>query len=276
MSKSAELSERALEARRHLGECRLCEHRCGANRLAGGRGPCHAGASARVFRHRVEYGEELQLVPSHLFYVSGCDLRCMFCIAEENAFDPGRGETLNTADFAAAVAWGRTQGARNVQWVGGEPTIHLPAILEAMAGCPELPPIVWKSDFHGTPEAFALLDGIVDVYVADFKFGNDACANRIAGVENYLAVVARNLRIAGAAADLIVRHLLLPGHFDCCYRPIVRWMQQNLPFTKFSVRDGYMPRWRAKDDEKLARMLDRDAGRNARALAAESGLKLVI
>src|SRR5579872_2788722 len=105
MSKSAELSERALEARRHLGECRLCEHRCGANRLAGGRGPCHAGASARVFRHRVEYGEELQLVPSHLFYVSGCDLRCMFCIAEENAFDPGRGETLNTADFAAAVAW---------------------------------------------------------------------------------------------------------------------------------------------------------------------------
>ena len=200
----------------------------------------------------------------------------MFCIAEENAFDPGRGETLNTADFAAAVAWGRTQGARNVQWVGGEPTIHLPAILEAMAGCPELPPIVWKSDFHGTPEAFALLDGIVDVYVADFKFGNDACANRIAGVENYLAVVARNLRIAGAAADLIVRHLLLPGHFDCCYRPIVRWMQQNLPFTKFSVRDGYMPRWRAKDDEKLARMLDRDAGRNARALAAESGLKLVI
>ena len=56
-----------------------------------------------------------------------------------------------------------------------------------MAGCPDLPPIVWKSDFHGTREAFALLDGVVDVYLADFKFGNDSCARRIAGVENYRA-----------------------------------------------------------------------------------------
>ena len=276
MSKPAELSGRVLEARRHLGDCRLCEHRCRANRLAGERGPCKAGATAHVFRHRVEYGEEIELVPSHLFYVSGCDLRCTFCIAEANAFDPGRGAPLNAVDFAEAVEWGRTQSARNIQWVGGEPTIHLPAILEAMAGCPDLPPIVWKSDFHGTPDAFKLLAGVVDVYVADFKFGNDLCAGRIAGVGNYLSIVARNLQIAAAQTDLIVRHLLLPGHFDCCYRPIVRWMHDHLPFAKFSVRDGYLPRWRAMRDADLSRMLDRDAGLRARELAAESGLKLVV
>ena len=67
-----------------------------------------------------------------------------------------------------------------------------------MAGCDDLPPVVWKSDFHGTGDAFALLDGMVDVYLADLKFGSDGCARRIAGVANYLAVVTRNLLAAAA------------------------------------------------------------------------------
>ena len=185
---SATLAQDKLErARRHYRACGLCEHRCGADREAGERGPCKAGSVARVYKHRVEYGEEWELVPSHLFYLSGCDLRCAFCVAGVNAFDPRRGRPLTAEFLAEAVEQGREEGARTLQWVGGEPTIHLPAILEAMAGCADLPPVVWKSDFHGTREAFALLDGVVDVYLADFKFGDDACARRIAGVENYLA-----------------------------------------------------------------------------------------
>ena len=178
--------DRLESARLHYQACGLCEHRCGVNRALGERGPCKAGPVARVYKHRVEYGEEWELVPSHLFYLSGCDLRCAFCVAEANAFDPRRGRPLTAEFLAQAIKRGREEGARTLQWVGGEPTIHLPAILEAMAGCPDLPPIVWKSDFHGTREAFALLDGVVDVYLADFKFGDDACARRIAGVENYL------------------------------------------------------------------------------------------
>jgi putative pyruvate formate lyase activating enzyme len=228
-----------------------------------------------VFRHRVEYGEELELVPSHLFYLSGCDLRCAFCIAEANAFDPRRGRLLTPEFFAEAVAWGRGQGARNVQWVGGEPTIHLPRILEIMAGCRELPPVVWKSDFYGTPEAFALIAGVVDVYVADFKFGNDGCARRIAGVEDYVETVTRNLLLVAEQNDLIVRHLLLPGHFDCCYRPVVAWLRRKLPRTKFSIRDGYLPRWRAKHSAELAVALPAEAGHQAADLALEEGLCVI-
>ena len=62
---------------------------------------------------------------------------------------------------------------------------------------------------------------------------------------NYLAIVKRNLKIAAAQGDLIVRHLILPGHFDCCFRPIVGWLRANLPGVKFSLRDGYLPSWRA-------------------------------
>ena len=268
-------AERLAVARRHDEHCLLCEHRCGVNRSGGERGVCEADACARVFRHRVECGEELELVPSHVFYLSGCDLRCVFCIGESNAFDPQQGQPLTSAFLSETVAWGVGQGARNVQWAGGEPTIHLPAILGAMAECRSMPTIVWKSDFHATAEAFELLDGVVDVYVADFKFGNDACAKEIGGVDDYLRIVTRNMLIAADQADLIVRHLLLPGHFDCCYRPVVDWMRRRLPATRFSVRDGYVPRWRAKHVDRLSEHLECDAGRRARSLAAHSGLRLI-
>lgn len=253
----------------------LCEHRCGANRLKGERGPCKADAIARVFRHRVECGEEPQLIPSHLFYLSGCDLRCAFCIAEENAFDPRRGRPLTREFLEAAIAWGKTQGAHNVQWVGGEPTIHLPAVLEVMSQVAELPPIVWKSDFYGTPEAFELLKDRVSVYVADFKFGNDACATRIAHVSDYLRIIRRNLLLVAGHAELIVRHLLLPGHFDCCFRPVVEWIQAKLPQVKFSLRDGYQPRWQAARHDELAVSLGREEGLRARRFAEERGLHVI-
>lgn len=266
---------RSMKAVDHDRHCLLCEHRCGVNRGAGELGRCKAGTEARVFRHRVEHGEEPQLVPSHLFYLSGCDLRCAFCIAEEKAFDPRIGSLLDGPFLRKAIDWGRDRGARNLQWVGGEPTIHIPAILRALSGCPDVPPIVWKSDFHFTPEALELLDGVVDVHVADFKFGNDGCAERIAGVHGYVGIVGRNLLLARASTPLIVRHLLLPGHFECCFMPVARWLADHLPGVPFSIRDGYLPRWQARHHDDLAASLPADIGPLARREAAMLGLDVV-
>ncbi|MEQ9379781.1 MAG: radical SAM protein [Pirellulales bacterium] len=260
---------------KHLTSCLLCEHRCGVNRLAGERGPCKAGPQARVFRHRVEYGEELELIPSHLFYLSGCDLRCAFCIAEDKAFNPAIGTILTTAFLADAIRFGRSEGAKNIQWVGGEPTIHIPAILEAMSGCDDLPPVVWKSDFHSSLEAFALLKDVVDIYVADFKFGNDFCAKRIASVPRYVETVSRNLKVAARQGDLIVRHLLLPGHFECCYRRVVQWMAAEMPDAKFSLRDGYLPRWQAHRHAELAIPNDSHSIEQAFDLAQQYKLNVI-
>ncbi len=163
-----------------------------------------------------------------------------------------------------------------MQWVGGEPTIHLPAILQVMAGVRGLPPVVWKSDFYGTPDAFELLDGAVDTFVADFKFGNDACAARIARVDRYLAVVTRNLVQVADKANLIVRHLILPGHFECCFRPIADWLTRHLPHVKFSIRDGYLPRWRARQLPELAGRLEPGAAQRAEELAVRLGLNIVV
>jgi putative pyruvate formate lyase activating enzyme len=268
--------ERLNRARDHYRRCRLCEHRCGVDRSGPHAGPCKAGTLPNVFRQRVEYGDERELVPSQLFYLSGCDLRCAFCINELNAFDPARGRPLTPEFFRDALADGLRRGARTLQWVGGEPTIHLPAILDAMADCPRLPRVVWKTDLHATPEALALLDGVADVYLADFKFGNDDCARRLAKVERYTDILARNLRLVARQGELIVRHLLLPGHFDCCVRPIVAWLRDHLPGAKFSLRDGYLPHWQAGRYLELARPLGRTEADQARALAHDAGLRLLV
>jgi putative pyruvate formate lyase activating enzyme len=223
----------------------------------------------------VECGEEVEIIPSQLLYLSGCNLRCLFCIGETDAFDPRRGEILDSDFLANAVTSGIRNGARNIQWVGGEPNVHLPTILKAMAGCNSLLPIVWKSNFFGTIEAFALLDGLVDVYIADLKFGNDSCARRISDVDGYMGIVTRNLSITAPKARLIVRHLLLPGHFECCFRPIVDWMSRHLPFVPLRIMGGYLPRWKAIHDKELASPLARDVEAKARALAQQKGLTVI-
>jgi putative pyruvate formate lyase activating enzyme len=267
-------SKKVVAAFEHYERCLLCEHRCGVNRFEE-TGRCRAPAVARVFRHRVECGEESFLNPCHLFYLSGCDLRCVYCINELNAFDPSRGHDLTADFFRPAVDSGRLRGAKTLQWVGGEPTIHLPSILQVMAAVDLLPPIVWKSDFHFTPEALDLLTGVVDVFVADFKFGNDACAHRLSGISNYMQVITRNLLLAAARTRLVVRHLLLPGHDECCWRPIAQWMSDHLPHVEVSIRGGFLPRWRAKRFSELAHPLERHALARAGDLAHTFALRVI-
>jgi putative pyruvate formate lyase activating enzyme len=269
-------TERLLLAQHEYRHCSLCEHRCGVDRASGERGFCEATAEARVYRYRVECGEEIEFIPSQLLYLSGCNLRCVFCIGEADAFDPQRGTLLTSQFLTEAITTGRQRAARNLQWVGGEPTIHLPAILEAMAGCDCLLPVVWKSNFYGTIEGFTLLDGVVDVYVADLKFGNNACAGQLAGVDRYMEIVTRNLLLAVQGTRLIVRHLLLPGHLECCYRPIVDWMCRHLPAVPLRIMTGYLPRWQAAGYQDLASPLGRDAGAQAVAIAREKGLNVIL
>jgi len=144
-----------------------------------------------------------------------------------------------------------------------------------MAGVEHLPPVVWKSDFHFTPEALELLEGVVDIFIADYKFGNDACAKRLSGINNYTAIVRRNLLAAVGKARLIVRHLVMPGHFECCWLPVARWLAENLPEVEVSIRGGFMPRWRARHFAELSRPLDRKTLESALVTARRLELKVV-
>ena len=224
--------ERARVARAMLADCRFCAHDCRVNRLAGESGLCHAGAEARFFCAQTEVSDELELIPTFAVALSGCDLRCDFCVTGASSWNPRAGAGLDAPTMAAKAKIALQHGARTVMVLGGEPTIHLPAALELVSALPETAKLIWKTNAHGSASARELLDGMFDVWVADFKFGNDACAQRLAKIPDYVRVVQENLLWAADHSELIVRHLLMPGHVECCWRPVAQWLAANLPGSK--------------------------------------------
>jgi putative pyruvate formate lyase activating enzyme len=267
--------ERAAAARASLERCRLCAHECGVNRLAGELGLCRAGAAPRAFSAQVEVGDELELIPAFAVAFSGCDLRCDFCLTGASSWNPLSGEAFDPGAMARRAAAALAKGARTVMILGGEPTIFLPTALEFAAGLPAEARLVWKTNAHASAAGRELLDGLFDVWLADYKFGNNACAGRLARAADYERVTRENLVWAFGQTELIVRHLLMPGHVACCWRPIAEWLAENLPAVKVSLRASFWPAWRAARHAELGRTLDPAERDQAVRLARELGLNLI-
>jgi putative pyruvate formate lyase activating enzyme len=259
-SRRALARERAIRARAMLADCRLCAHNCGVNRLAGDTGLCHAGAESRFFSAQVEVSDELELIPTFAVALSGCDLRCDFCITGAESWNPRAGLGFDAAVMAERATTAVRNGARTVMVLGGEPTIHLPDALELVSLL---------------PEASELLDGMFDVWLADFKFGNDACAQRLAKVPDYVRVVQENLLWANEHTELIVRHLLIPGHVDCCWKPVAEWLAENLPGVKVNLRSGFWPAWHAARHSELRGTVCAGESEQALEITQICGLNLI-
>ena len=267
------LRERVAAARGLLSECRLCEHQCGVNRSTGERGVCRVGTELRVASAFDHYGEEPFFVPSFTVFFASCTFRCVFCqnwdisqIERPEIFT-----AMNEVDLAALID--RHQHCRNVNFVGGEPTPYLPFILGTLVQVTSDIPVVWNSNFYMSEEAMALLDGVVDVYLSDFKFGNDRCARRLSGVPRYGEVVRRNHRLAAAQAPLVIRHLVLPEHLDCCTRPVLEFIAEEFGDRVIvNLMDQYRPCYRATRHPDIDRRLS--GGEFAAACETASRLKL--
>jgi putative pyruvate formate lyase activating enzyme len=270
-----EAAKRARIARSLLAECRFCAHDCGVNRLAGETGLCHAGADTRFFSAQAEVSDEMELIPTYAVALSGCDMRCSFCITGASSWNPRAGSLFSAAEMASKAVAALRKGARTIMLLGGEPTVHLPAALEFVANLPNTAKLVWKTNAHGSAQARELLDGMFDVWLADFKFGNDVCATRLAATPDYLHGVYENLLWAHGHSELIVRHLLMPGHLDCCWRPVAEWVAENLPGVKVNLRDGFWPAWQAMRHAEFRRGMAADERRRAAALAQQLNLNLI-
>jgi putative pyruvate formate lyase activating enzyme len=243
--------------------------------LAGELGRCHAGPATRVFSAQVEVGDELELIPTFAIALSGCDLRCDFCLTGAESWNPHAGEPLRPTVLGRRALAALAEGARTVMLLGGEPTIHLPAALDIVAAMPAEARLVWKTNAHGSAQARALLDGLFDVWLADYKFGNASCSERLAGVRDYGPVVRENLLWASRHSELIVRHLLMPGHLECCWGPIAEWLATELPGVKVNLRPAFWPAWHADRHPELRQPAP--AGESARAfeLGEALGLNLI-
>lgn len=232
-------------ARRALAACNLCGHRCGVNRLGGERGNCGLLQDAYVGERFVHCAEEPPINPSFVVNLQGCSWRCLYCQQYDLlSIRPQSGHRLDGAFWMDLD----TGSARSLSFVGGNPDESTFAILNCLSEAPAdfNLPVVWNSNLYGTPELYRILEGAVDVYVPDFRYGNDGCAERWSGAPNYWEVVTEGLRtMSRQSAAIFVRILVLPGHVDCCHLPALTWMAENVALrVKVRLMDQYGPMWR--------------------------------
>lgn len=268
-------------ARRMLKNCRLCERRCGVDRTSGEKGHCGV-LDARISSEFIHMGEEPDLVPSYTVFFSGCTFNCVFCQNWDISTRPGSGYLAEPVSLAEKIERKAGLGikglsvsrARNVNWVGGDPTSNLPFILDVLTRCRANIPQVWNSNMYLSMETMNLLKGVVDVYLTDFKYGNDKCALRLSNAPDYIEILRRNHLTAREDSEMIIRHLVLPGHVGCCTRPALTWIAENLRDVRVNVMSQYRPEHRAREFPEIARPLRMAEYKEAIEIAETLGLDL--
>ncbi len=230
-------------AKKLFSDCIFCEHRCHVDRtMENGRCNVNIPLISSDFIHR---GEESLFTPSFTIFFSGCNFNCIFC-QNYTISQHQNGFFIEPKQLAQRINDAQKHGAINVNWVGGEPTPHICYILEVLKECDTILPLLFNSNMYCSTETLNLLCGIVDVYLTDFKFGNDVCAEQLAGISNYIQIVQRNHLQAKKQTDVFVRHLLIPNHVNCCSKVILSWISTYLSAVPINIMDQYYPAYNAK------------------------------
>jgi putative pyruvate formate lyase activating enzyme len=260
-------------ANRILSNCHFCTRRCGVNRLEGELGYCRCGLNITVSSIFEHVGEEPELVPSGTIFTMGCTMRCRHCQNWTISQWIENGTIYTPEELAKEVENLRHSGCRNANLVGGEPTPWLQQWLETFKHVNINIPVVWNSNTYYSPETAQLLAGFADVYLLDFKYGPGECAEKISDAPNYWHVCTRNHLVAKKYGELIIRVLVLPNHLECCTKPILNWIAENLGAeTRVNVMFQYRPEWRAYEIPELRRRLTKEEMEKALHFAKEAKL----
>ena len=246
-------------AKKILENCELCEWKCHVNRIKGRKGFCSIGKEMLISSEFVHMGEESFITPSHTIFFYSCNMQCIFCQNYTISFRLEPAEAINPKELARIIDLRRREGCRNVNLVGGEPTPHLLNILKTFKYVKENTPVIWNSNMYMSEICMKLLDGFVDVYLTDFKFGPGKCSEKLTKVKNYWKIVCRNHLIASKQAEIVIRHLVLPNHIECCSFPILEWISKNLGRKCIvNIMDQYYPCFKAKDVDEINRRIKRE------------------
>ncbi len=233
-------------AKRIVSSCIFCERKCRVNRYER-RGACLTTAKPRIGTYFHHLGEEAPLVPSGTIFFTGCTFRCVFCQNWDISQFPDNGDEVTPKQLAIIQKWLRENGARNINWVGGDPTPAIHAILESLKYLAEWGvnvPQLWNSNMYLTVEGMKLILHVMDIWLPDMKYGNDRCAERYSIVKRYWEVITRNMKmLADRGEDCIIRHLVMPSHVECCTKPVLEWIAKNYKKALVNIMDQYRPEW---------------------------------
>ncbi|MEM4571986.1 MAG: radical SAM protein [Zestosphaera sp.] len=232
-------------ADRLASPCRLCEWKCSALRSEGRMGYCRVtGLNAYVDTFFHHMGEEAPLVPSGTIFYVGCNFRCVYCqnwsISQREGLPS---EEKTPEELADIQKWLALNGAININHVGGDPTPNIPAILKSLKYLDIRTPQLWNSNMYLSSVAMELVRDVIDIWLPDLKYGNDSCALKYSIVKNYFEVVSRNIKIAHDSGDVIIRHLVLPNHVECCTRNVLKWISESVRRALTNIMDQYRPEY---------------------------------
>jgi len=202
--KQSLLDLKILIADKIFTKCCFCCHRCQVNRTQS-TGLCQQlePLIPSMFCH---HGEEEIFVPSFTIFFSGCNFHCTFC-QNWDISQNTKGLEITPEKCADYLNGLSNTTIKNINWVGGEPTPHIPFILKILQMIDKNIPQIWNSNMYCSTETLLLLDGVIDVYLTDFKFGNNSCAHILAQVPHYVETIQRNHQRVENSAEFFIRHL---------------------------------------------------------------------
>lgn len=266
-----ELGERVQRAVAMLGDCTVCAQECHVNRLEGELGICRGGRRAAVSSYGPHFGEEEPLVGSRgsgTIFFANCNLRCTFCQNYEISQE-GEGNEVSLSELAEMMLELQKGGCHNINLVS--PSHYVPQVLEALLVASAMGlyiPVVYNTGGYDSLETLELLDGIVDIYMPDIKFGDDDAGMKYTGAAGYFTAARRAVKKMHeqvgdlaldekglAARGLLVRHLVLPGELAGTFN-VMKYLAEEISADTFvNVMGQYYPAYKTLGCPELDRRI---------------------
>ncbi len=286
--RSGRLGDAIARAALWMKKCTLCPRLCAVDRMAGETGFCRTGRRAVVASYGPHYGEERPLVGtkgSGTIFFSHCNLFCVFC-QNYDISHGGQGTPAEPSDIAEIMLALQRHGCHNINFVTPSHVIH--PILEALAIAVEKGlriPLVYNCGGYERVSALKLLDGIVDIYMPDFKFWDAEAARELCDAPDYPERARAGIREmhrqvgdlvldGGGVAQrgLLVRHLVMPNGLAGTPE-IARFLAEEIsPGTYVNVMDQYHPCAAASGNRAINRRITAEEFQGALDAALKAGL----
>ncbi|GAB4342359.1 MAG: radical SAM protein [Calditrichia bacterium] len=284
---SGELEQKARQAESMLRSCRVCPRNCAVNRLAGKPGKCKVGAEAIVSSAFPHFGEEACLVGnggSGTIFFGGCNLQCTFCQNYETSHLLEGWET-SSEELAEKMLRLQNEGCHNINLV--TPSHVVPQIMRALFLAAQNGlklPLVYNTSAYDALNTLKFLEGLIDIYMPDFKFFKNQSAARFTEVDDYAdrakeAIKEMHRQVGDlqivnglAVRGLLLRHLVMPGYVNES-REIFRFIATEIsPDTYVNIMAQYRPAGREGRRSSIGRRVLQEEYHQAVAAAREAGL----
>ncbi len=273
LHQTGELKKRAEKLWQIMEECQLCPRRCGVNRLKGKIGFCRVpGTQLVVSSYHPHFGEERPLVGrggSGTIFFTHCNLRCIFC-QNWDISHLGRGSATDIDRLAGMMLHLQKIGCHNINFVTPTPySGHILKALDIAAGRGLRLPIVYNTSGWERLEILEVLDGVVDIYLPDFKYwDSQMSAKYSSGAESYPEITKeailemhRQVGVARPRKDgliyrgLMIRVLVMPDSVSGSEK-VIEWIAKNLPEdTYVNIMAQYNPQYKAYDYPQISRRI---------------------